>query len=92
MVLTNVPSVAKAIFPTFLCLCFYYIYVIKEFYRDPGSIFFDPDRAFDRSYSRHREIEANSFRDEAFFAWSTNQSNGIPLWKPSHRRLFARLS
>lgn len=32
-------------------------------YRDPGSVFFDPERAFERQYSHTREAEAESYID-----------------------------
>jgi hypothetical protein len=61
----------------FVLVC---IYGRLNFYRDPGSVFFDADRAFERYYSAHRESEAKSFRDEAFAAL-----NGVSqLSSPAH--------
>ena len=43
----------------------YYLLAIQDFRhfssRDPGSVFFDPDRAFEREYSLEREVEAEAF-------------------------------
>jgi len=79
--LHNVPGLVKAVILTFVCLSLYFLYGFRQFYRDPGSIFFDPAKAFERSYSLYREAEAEAFRDRAFFARSTNRSDVLPLWK-----------
>jgi hypothetical protein len=34
-------------------------------YRDPGSVFFDLDRAYEKYYSNHREAEGHAFKQEA---------------------------
>lgn len=34
-----------------------------HFYRDPGSVFFDKDRAYETHYSAHRRVEAQQFID-----------------------------
>lgn len=41
------------------------LYGRYNFYRDPGSVFFDPSRALERTYSALREREALAFRDLA---------------------------
>ncbi|PGG98973.1 hypothetical protein AJ80_09428 [Polytolypa hystricis UAMH7299] len=45
-----------------LLLCV--IYGKTHFYRDPGSAFYDPNRAFERRYSLHREGEAQNYIDD----------------------------
>ena len=42
-----------AIILAFLCLCAYQL-ARKGSYRDPGSVFFDPSRAYERKYSDYR--------------------------------------
>lgn len=37
------------------------LYGRLHFYRDPGSIFFDQSRAFERHYSTYRENQAHAF-------------------------------
>lgn len=56
---------------------FFYLYGVNHFYRDPGSIFYNPSRAFERSYSVHREAEAIAFRNGTF----TNGPTAAPIWK-----------
>ncbi|KAH7121596.1 hypothetical protein EDB81DRAFT_814126 [Dactylonectria macrodidyma] len=34
-----------------------------HFYRDPGSVFFDKDRAYETDYSAHRRVESQQFID-----------------------------
>ncbi|KAI9802056.1 MAG: hypothetical protein M1833_001977 [Piccolia ochrophora] len=41
------------------------LYGYTHFYRDPGSVFFDPKHAFVRWYSEYREQEAKQYIDEA---------------------------
>ncbi|KAK2803698.1 hypothetical protein FQN50_006916 [Emmonsiellopsis sp. PD_5] len=41
----------------FLFIC----YGRTHFYRDPGSVFYDRSRAFERTYSLHREAEAKEY-------------------------------
>ena len=53
----------------------YYLLVIQDLRsfssRDPGSVFFDPDRAFEPHYSLEREAEAKSFIKSALEAAGT---------------------
>jgi hypothetical protein len=64
---------------TFILFC---AYGILHFYRDPGSIFFDPDRAVERHYSLRREQEAIAFRNAAFFALKNgNAVSPDPIWR-----------
>jgi hypothetical protein len=77
----NAPGFVKALISTFLLFSLYYIYAASHFYRDPGSLFYDPSRAFEQSYSLHRETEALSFRNEAFFSYSTNRTDSTAIWK-----------
>lgn len=44
----------------------YRSYGRKHFYRDPGSIFFDITRAFERSYSLVRELEGQDWKNTVF--------------------------
>lgn len=37
------------------------LYGSRNFYRDPGSIFFQQDRAFEKYYSTYRENQAHEF-------------------------------
>jgi len=55
---------------TISCLLFFFAcaFARSASYRDPGSRFFDPARAYEQHYSRHREQEAASFRDDVI-AW-----------------------
>jgi hypothetical protein len=58
---------AKVVIAFTACLLLLYgLYGVTHFYRDQGSIFFDPDRAFERKYSLVREHQAYEFRKEAF--------------------------
>jgi hypothetical protein len=55
------PSWFKVVTITILSLFPYYLYGRSRFYRDPGSIFYDPVRAYERKYSLQREYEALQF-------------------------------
>jgi hypothetical protein len=81
MLASQVPGFLKALITIFVFFSLFYLYAAHSFYRDPGSIFYDPARAFERSYSLHREVEAVSFRNEAFFAYSTDRKDTQPIWK-----------
>ncbi|KAI9687399.1 MAG: hypothetical protein M1820_010468 [Bogoriella megaspora] len=51
-----------------------------HFYRDPGSIFFNRDYAFERQYSNYRQRQAREFLKRY-----TSESNGtIPQFKDDH--------
>ncbi|KID75973.1 integral membrane protein, partial [Metarhizium brunneum ARSEF 3297] len=39
-------------------------YAQTHFYRDPGSRFFDPSRAYEQKYSRHRRAEVQQFIEQ----------------------------
>lgn len=41
------------------------LYGHAYFFGPPGSIFFNPNRAFERHYSTHREIETKTWNDNA---------------------------
>jgi len=81
MLYHNVPGAVKASFLTSILLGLYLFFGARTFYRDPGSIFYNRHRAFERSYSLHRQTEATAFRNQAFFSLSTNQTDAIPIWK-----------
>ncbi|KEQ68078.1 hypothetical protein M436DRAFT_77137 [Aureobasidium namibiae CBS 147.97] len=42
-----------------------FVYCKTHFYRDPGSAFFDEERAFTRQYSAYREEQSTTFFEEA---------------------------
>jgi hypothetical protein len=65
MILRKAPSYVLALGLTVLLFFSFTLYGHLNFYRDPGSIFFNPSRALERSYSAHRDREALSFRDHA---------------------------
>ncbi|OJD14587.1 hypothetical protein AJ78_05074 [Emergomyces pasteurianus Ep9510] len=54
------PAVRVILLTLFVLSLFIY-YGKTHFYRDPGSIFYDPGRAFERTYSLHRESEAKEY-------------------------------
>lgn len=56
----NAPAL-RALFCLSLLLTTSYLYAKKNFYRDPGSAFYDESRAFDRRYSAFREQQANEW-------------------------------
>jgi hypothetical protein len=56
---------------TCILLVSFFVYGLLNFYQDPGSIFFDPNRALERRYSQLRQVEANSFRDTVLSVNST---------------------
>jgi hypothetical protein len=84
MLVAKVPGFVKALLLAFVFFLFSYLYAASNFYRDPGSIFYDPVRAYERSYSLHRETEAVSFRDSAFFAHATDRIDSQPIWKAAN--------
>jgi hypothetical protein len=81
MLILNMLRAGKALLATILLLSFYLFYGHIYFYRDPKSIFYDPSRAFERSYSLQREAEAISFRNNAFISLYGNQSDVPPVRK-----------
>lgn len=56
------PALRTGLFTLFVLLLIIY-YGKTHFYRDPGSIFFDVNRAFERRYSWDREIESKNYID-----------------------------
>jgi hypothetical protein len=63
----------------FLLCC---AYGATHFFRDPGSIFFDPSRAYERFYSSIRETEAKQSMD-AYTAGNSVFPSSDPQFKPS---------
>jgi hypothetical protein len=57
------PSWIWALCLTVLLFCLAIVYGSLNFYRDPGSVFYDPSRVTERGYSLYREKEAYRFRD-----------------------------
>lgn len=45
------------------CIALAIWYSHATFYRDPGSVFFDPKRAFEQKYSQYRKAEVQKFVD-----------------------------
>lgn len=82
MLQRKMPAYAKALLLTvvlFLTAC---AYGRLNFYRDPGSIFYDQSRAFERRYSIKREQEASTFfRDTALQLLDQRQDASIPAQK-----------
>jgi hypothetical protein len=67
-------SAGYAFIITSLLLFAFSAYGHLYFYRDPGSIFFDPNRFLERHYSLQREREAELFRHTALAATATTNS------------------
>jgi hypothetical protein len=80
MVLTKLSSHTSALLLTGLLLLAFYVYGSLYFYRDPGSVFFDQSRAFERRYSAYREAEAIAFKEEAIGSLA-NDPEGLRSWK-----------
>lgn len=81
MLVAKLPGYAKAALLTLVSVSFYYFYATNKFYRHSDSVFYNPARAFERSYSLHRETEAIAYRNEAFFSYSTDRTDIQPIWK-----------
>ncbi|KAF2669539.1 hypothetical protein BT63DRAFT_479358 [Microthyrium microscopicum] len=58
-------AVVYTVLATSMIILFFTIYGQFHYFRDPGSIFFKPERALERSYSLYREQEAKTFRTAA---------------------------
>jgi hypothetical protein len=54
----------RALFAYVVLVTVFLFYGQTSFYHDPGSVFFDETRAFERLYSTHREHEVRQFIDE----------------------------
>ncbi|PLB44983.1 hypothetical protein P170DRAFT_513078 [Aspergillus steynii IBT 23096] len=54
------PIIWKLIISLSFVLCFVW-YGKEHFYRDPGSVFYDRENAFEERYSQHRKGEVNEF-------------------------------
>lgn len=55
------PPALRMIALTVFALLLIIYYGKTHFYRDPGSVFFDTNHAFERGYSQHREIESQEY-------------------------------
>jgi hypothetical protein len=80
MFLLRLSSHASTLLLTGFLLLTFYTYGSLYFYRDPGSVFFDQSRAFERRYSNQRKEEAAVFRDEALRSLKDNKKTSKP-WK-----------
>lgn len=63
-----IPLFMHAIIVTSVLIILFCIYGRLHFYRDPGSLFFDSERAFERNYGVQRVIEAIAFGNAAHLA------------------------
>lgn len=57
------------------------LYIRSSSYRDPTSFFFDPDRAFEFSYSTFRAVQAEDYIQSASSSWHADNPSlciGIP--------------
>ena len=59
----NFTALVKALALNCVLLFLFFLYGSRNFYRDPGSIFYDDERGLERRYSLLREREALAFRD-----------------------------
>jgi hypothetical protein len=63
MYIRKAPSYVWALCPTVVLFSLAVVYGSLKFYRDPGSVFYDPSRATERGYSVYREKEVYEFRN-----------------------------
>lgn len=63
----------------------YLRYGSTQFYRDPGSVFFDPDFAYEREYSLIREAEAEQYLLLASNVTTKNSSRTLPFAKAARK-------
>lgn len=68
---------------TFSLALVFLVYGALNFYRDPLSIFYDSEHAYDRSYSQYREIEVKAWR-EAFFRSGSQDIMTDPFETANH--------
>ncbi|KAF2099547.1 hypothetical protein NA57DRAFT_75046 [Rhizodiscina lignyota] len=66
MIRLGLPSSVRVLVISCTLFFLFITYGRNHFYRDPGSAFFDQDRAFERYYSLVRELEASDWRNEVF--------------------------
>lgn len=62
----GIPAAIRVLVITFILYFTFTSYGKKHFYRDPGSMFFDITRAFERYYSLVRELEASDWKNTVF--------------------------
>lgn len=63
---TGIPAALRVLVITGLLYYAFTSYGRATFYRDPGSMFFDISRAFERYYSLVRELEASDWKNTVF--------------------------
>jgi len=64
----------------------YIRYGSASFYRDPGSIFYDDGRAYDRDYSLVRQAQGEEFLNLAFNVSAGNNSlAAVPITKAGRK-------
>ncbi|KID98656.1 integral membrane protein, partial [Metarhizium majus ARSEF 297] len=61
-------SVCRKLVASFALIYCAVWYAQTHFYRDPGSRFFDPSRAYEQKYSRHRRAEVQQFIEQYVYA------------------------
>jgi hypothetical protein len=67
---------------TIVAFSLFYVYGVLHFYRDPGSVFFDPKRELEQHYSLRREIQSIAFKNAAYLRLKTQRANSTdPIWK-----------
>jgi hypothetical protein len=67
---------------TIVAFTWFYVYGTLHFYRDPGSVFFDPKRELEQHYSLRREIQSIAFKNAAYLRLKTQRANSLdPVWK-----------
>jgi hypothetical protein len=81
---SSVPSFVHALVLTLVSILTFLAYGRSHFYRDPGSLFYDKSRAYERYYSLRREQEAVSFGTSALNAYSeANGPDAFPKTGPN---------
>lgn len=74
MLRQRIPSWAALLLSAVLIFSWTWLLARSISYRDPGSRFFDPTRAYEQSYSLHRSAEADQYQ-EAIQTW-LNKTEG----------------
>lgn len=69
-----------------IAIALFFLYGQSKFYRDPGSIFFDEDRAYERRYSAYRQAEIDEFQSQV--SRRDHQPRAVQGVEPSIRASF----
>jgi hypothetical protein len=73
----NLTGFSRALVASVIVLVLFATYGYHNFYRDPGSIFYNPKYALERRYSLYREKEALAFRDAALSGLNQDVSKSL---------------